>query len=72
MPLYTLTTWDAELEDYTPQEGLDVPSVNVTIHQLRRAIRELRRRGYSANYARSANSGRYGDPSVLIERTDGE
>lgn len=72
-PLYSVGTWDTEKQAYTPQRGLTVPSFNITLPQLRQAIRELKRLGYSCHRRRDAD-GTYDDNdwSVLIERTDGK
>lgn len=72
-PLYSVSTWDTERQAYTPQRGLTVPSFNITLAQLRQAIRDLRRLGYSAHRFRDSD-GNYdhNDWSVLIERTDGQ
>jgi hypothetical protein len=73
MALYSIGTWDIDLQAYTPQDGLSVPSFNITLPQLRQAVRELRRMGYTAHRKRS-EEGDYdeNDWSVLIERTDGK
>jgi monomeric isocitrate dehydrogenase len=72
-PLYSVGTWDARKEAYTPQAGLSVPAFNITLAQLRQAMRELREMGYSCHRYRDSN-GNYenNDWAVLIERTDGE
>ena len=71
-PLYSIGTWDAFKEDYTPQRGLSVPSFNCTRKKLRVALKELKAMGYSC-HRRRADDGSYedNDTSVLIERTDG-
>ena len=71
-PLYSIRTWDGELQSYTPQDGLTVPSSNITISQLRQAVRELRRRiGYTAHRVRDANGDHENnDCAVLIEREE--
>ena len=68
-PLYSVGTWDMDLQAYTPQEGLTVPSQNVDIHGLRRALKELRRLGYSCHYCSKRHWDN--DCAVLVERTDG-
>ena len=71
-PRYSIGTWDAERQAYTPQRGLPVPSFNITLAQLREAFRWLRRHGYSCHRFRGADgSYDYNDWSVLVERTDG-
>ncbi len=71
--LYSVGTWDTDLQAYTPQVGLDGPSINVTRRELRRQIRELRSVGYSAHRRRDSD-GTHDDNDfyVLIERTDGK
>ena len=70
--LYSVGTWDTNKQAYTPQRGLTVPSFNITLAQLRQAVRDLRRLGYGAYRVRDAD-GSHGtnDVDVLIERTDG-
>jgi hypothetical protein len=72
-PLYSVGTWDCEKQAYTPQKGLSVPSFNITLAQLRQAVRELRRRlGYSCHRYRDSDGDHDdNDWAVLIERTDG-
>lgn len=72
-PLYSIGTWDMDLQAYTPQVGLTVPCQNVPLATMRQVVRELRRMGYSCH----RRMDKYGDhedndPSVLIERTDGK
>lgn len=70
-PLYSICTWDTDLQSYTPQ--IDVPAYNLTIHELRRSMRLLRDRGYSCHRYRDEDGGHDdNDTAVLIERTDGE
>lgn len=70
-PLYSVGTWDIDAQAYTPQPGLSVPSLNITLHQLRQALKELRQRGYAADRVRFDDGNRDSDWSVLVERTDG-
>lgn len=72
-PLYSVGTWDADAQAFTPQAGLSVSSMNVTIPILRQALRELREMGYSAHRRRN-DDGTHddNDPWVLVERTDGK
>jgi hypothetical protein len=72
-PLYSIGTWDSELEAYTPQLGLTVPCINVPLTTMRQVVRELRSMGYTCHRFRDAD-GEHGDndTSVLIERTDGK
>lgn len=72
IPLYSVGTWDMDAQAYTPQVGLSVPSVNIDVRQLRRAMKELREMGYSCWRTRNARGDHDSDWSVLIERTDGE
>lgn len=82
-PLYSVRTWDAETNGFTTQEGLSVPSLNVTWRGLLAVLRELRSMGYSAHYRREQVVVRSAkgdlvlvehdtDPFVLVERTDGK
>lgn len=59
-PLYSISTWDTDLQRFTPQAGLSCESINVPWRTLLRVMRELRQMGYQ-----------FGDPSVRVERTDG-
>jgi len=72
-PLYSVATWDADRNSYTPQRGLSVHSFNITWRQLVIAVRELKQMGYTAHRVRDIDSN-YDDNdwSVLIERTDGK
>lgn len=67
-PLYSVGTWDTEVQGYTPHEGLGVPMVNVDVHGLRRALKALRNEGYTCHRFKHADDS---DTSVLVERTDG-
>ncbi len=71
MNLYSVGTWDSDLQAYTPQEGAG-PSVNVPWTRLLSVMRQLRGMGYSAHRRRDPN-GEHDDNdwSVLVERTDG-
>lgn len=68
-PLYSIGTWDIDKQAYTPQT---VPAYNMTLAQLRQAVRDLRSEGYTAHRIRDSD-GDYedNDTNVLIERTDG-
>lgn len=77
-PLYSVATWDTNKQAYTPQVGLSVPAFNITLRQLRVALKELRRMGYTAHRVRYwvgcddwDDYTHDSDPSVLVERTDG-
>lgn len=71
--LYSVGTWDTDSQAYTPQLGLSVPSFNITREQLRRAMKDLRKMGYSVHrYRDSDGSHDENDWTVLIERTDGK
>lgn len=72
-PLFSVGTWDSPRQAYTPQKGLSVPSFNITLRQLRVALRELREMDYGA-YRRRAPDGSHdeNDWSVIVERTDGK
>ncbi len=43
---YSVTTWDADEQKFTPQNG--VPSEVQGVHELRRALRRLQGMGYIA------------------------
>lgn len=58
-PRYYVTTWDEELEDFTPQKG--VRTGPYTMFGLRKALRQLRNMGYQADHD---------DPSVYVVRED--
>ena len=66
-PLYTVRTWDSDLEDFTPH---DAQSQNITLWQVRSVLRDLRRLGYSCHRVRMPHGGYDSDPSVLVERVD--
>lgn len=57
MPNYRIRTWDMDLQEYTPQEG--VPEIVHGETGLRRALRALQGMGYSGR--------REYDPCVLVE-----
>lgn len=57
MAFYSVTTWDSELQEFTPQEG--VRSRHIRREDLRRVLRELRSYGYDTSRA--------GGHSVLVE-----
>lgn len=71
-PLYSIRTWDPELQKYTPQ--IDVPCDNLTRAQLVASMRMLQDVGYSCHRIRErdddGNHTGYADsdPSVMIER----
>jgi len=72
-PLYSVGTWDTDRQAYTPQRRLSVPSFNMTLGQLRTALRELRAMGYSCHRYRDEDGDHWDtDTSVLVERTDGK
>lgn len=72
-PLYSVGTYDWEIGRYTPQAGLSVPSFNITLPQLRQAVRELKGMGYSCHRIRDEDGEHDdNDSNVLIERTDGK
>lgn len=67
--LYSVGTWDTEVQAYTPQTD---PAFNLTASQLRQALKELRRLGYTCHRVRSKGGGHdNNDWAVLVERTDG-
>lgn len=68
---YSVRTWDEELQAYTPQAGLSLPWCGLTLWQLKAALRELRRMGYSAHRYRDPDGGHdANDWCVLVERDD--
>jgi hypothetical protein len=70
---YSVGTWDTDRNAYTPQRGLSVPCLNITIHQLRTALKQIRQCGYSAHRFRDEDgSHEDNDWAVLVERTDGK
>lgn len=72
LPLFSVGTWDSELQAYTPQNGVEL-SFNITATELRRALKRLRELGYSAHRIRdSTGEHEDNDWSVLVERTDGK
>lgn len=56
---YFITTWNSDLERFTPQKG--VRAGPYSLWGLRKALRALRRVGYPA---------RKGDPSVLVDSVE--
>lgn len=70
-PTYSITTYDVELGEFTPQDGLTVPSIGVPWRGIRPVLRQLQSMGYSCDRVRvSEFGGHVGDPSVLVERLD--
>ncbi len=66
-PRYDVLTWDGQLGEYTPQRG--VRCRNLTLWGLKRALKALRRMGYSAHYRRDADGGHSdNDPVTLVEK----
>lgn len=57
--LYSVTTWDTDLQKFTPQIGL--PEGPFTIWQVREALRQLKDMGYQADRD---------DDWVLVERVE--
>lgn len=57
-PKYNVTTWDMDLQKFTPQNGL--PPGPFSKWELRGVLRALKRMGYDINRAFA--------PSVLVER----
>jgi hypothetical protein len=56
--LYNVSTWDNELQQWTSQVGLTVPSREIPLSGLRPVLRELRGMGYQCTRD---------DPCVLVE-----
>ncbi len=72
MSLYSVGTWDMDLHAFTPQAGLSVPCFNVPLWTLKRALVELRSKGYDCHRFRDPDGGHESnDYMVLVERTDG-
>lgn len=65
MRLYNVKTYDAESGEFTPQEGLTVPSQGIPIWGVRTVLKELRAMGYPCDY--TSRPGHSGDPAVLVE-----
>lgn len=71
-PLYSVGTWDTDLQAFTPHEGLDLPIFNITKWQVKAVLCKLRQFGYSCHRPRDVDGEHWdSDPSVLVERTDG-
>ena len=70
-PLYSIGTWDTELQAYTPQAGLLGPSIGIDLWTLKARMTELRQMCYTVHYRRDADGSHDdNDWAVLIERTD--
>lgn len=70
---YSVGTWDTEEQAFTPQAGIDASWHNMTRGQLRQYLKALRNHGYSVHRLRDRNGDHdESDPSVLVERTDGQ
>lgn len=66
MKRYYVTTWDTDLQKFTPQKG--VRKGPYTLFGLRKAIRTLRAMGYSAHRRRSPGGWHEDcDASVSVE-----
>lgn len=70
-PKYSVGTWDADKQAYTPQAGIR-RSINISLRELRRVLKQLRRMGFSAHRCGNKEDGHDSDWTVLVERTDGE
>lgn len=57
--LYSVTTWDSELQEFTPQDGLMVPALGVDLAGVRAALRELRTLGYSCHRRRGPDGAHF-------------
>ncbi len=62
-PKYCVTTWDFDLQQYTPQIG--VRTGPYSLWGLRKAVRKLRSMGYSCYYSSKLGNG---NPSVYVSR----
>lgn len=71
-PLYSIGTWDMDLQAYSPQAGL-ANCINIPRDVLRTRMRALRCMGYTVHRRRDPD-GTHDDNDfyVLIERTDGK
>lgn len=70
MTLYCLGTWDTEIQAYTPHDG--VQAFNLTLHELRAALKQLRSRGYTCHRFRDPDGGHEdNDYGVMVEQMDG-
>ena len=70
MARYSVRTWDSDLQAFTPQTGMTIPSQDVTLWELKAALKELRRMGYTAHRRRCPDGWHDdSDASVLVERT---
>lgn len=77
-PLYSIGTWDPDEQGFTPHPG--ETCMNITRKQLVQVMRSLQTQHYSCHRFRSRDKttgeleewASDSDPSVLIERTDGE
>ena len=71
-PLYSIATWDADEQAYTPQARLGLPSQNVPWSMMLRVLRRLKEMGYACHRRRDEDGGHDdNDWSVMVERTDG-
>ena len=69
---YSIGTWDTDDQAYTPQVN-GGRWLNLTLWELRRAIRRLRQLGYKADRRGNDRDGHDdNDWMVLIERTEGK
>lgn len=68
-PRYDVTTWDMELKQFTPQEGMVAPTQGITKWQIRTALRELKKGGYDCHRVRFSDGSYSSDFSVLVERS---
>lgn len=71
--LYSVGTWSIDKQAFTPQQNIGMRSYNIPLWQLKRALKQLRRMGYTAHRLRDSN-GEHDDNDlmVLVERTDGQ
>jgi hypothetical protein len=70
--LYSIGTWDMDLQAFTPQSGLK-NCMNISRDVLKTRMRALRCMGYSVHRRGNIHDGHDdNDTSVLIERTDGK
>ena len=69
MPLYCITTWDSELQQFTEQNGLENPSQDILLSGIRPVLKELKAIGYESYRFRTASGEHVSDSSVLVERT---
>lgn len=71
-PRYSVTTWNPDTQEHTPQAGLGVRSQMVTLWGLRRALRALRELGYTCHRMHRRGGGYFDeiDDDVYVQRIE--